>query len=253
MVVAMLGWGAIADRHGERLIVGAGLGLGGLLLSLAGLASGVLMGVLLVLAGAAGSAVYAASGRLVVGWFEPGQRGLAMGIRQASQPLGVAVAGVALPAIAQQWGIRVAFAVPAGICVAAALVTVLLLAPAPRATVSSNDPAAASPHPKGSSVWRVHVASALLVVGQITVGSFAFDYLVRGLGWTPTTAGPLLGAAQLIGAAARIGAGRWSDRSSGKGGPLHRLALVNTITLAALASSVALDAWPGPWLLIVRR
>ncbi|MDP4510245.1 MFS transporter [Nonomuraea turcica] len=174
-----------------------------------------------------------------------------MGIRQASQPLGVAVAGVALPAIAEQWGIRVAFAVPAGICVAAALVTVLLLAPAPRATGSSNDPAAASPYRKRSSVWRVHGASALLVVGQITVGTFAFDHLVRGLSWTPTMAGPLLAAAQLTGAAARIGAGRWSDHSSGKGRPLHRLALVNTITLAALASSVALDAWPSPWLLIV--
>jgi sugar phosphate permease len=30
-----------------------------------------------------------ASGRLVVGWFPPERRGLAMGIRQTAQPLGV--------------------------------------------------------------------------------------------------------------------------------------------------------------------
>ncbi|TMR15515.1 MFS transporter [Nonomuraea turkmeniaca] len=251
MVVALLGWGALADRHGERLIIGAGLGLGGLLLGLAGLASGALMGILLILAGAAGSAVYAASGRLVVAWFAPDRRGLAMGIRQASQPVGVAVAGVTLPAIAEQWGTWVAFVVPGGICQATALVTTLLLAPAPRTTSGSRESAVASPYRTGSSLWRVHATSALLVIGQLTVGTFAFDYLVLGLGWTPTTAGPLLAAAQLAGAAARIGAGRWSDLSSGKGRALRRLALVNTCALAALATAAALEAWTSAGLLIV--
>ena len=51
------------------------------------------------LAGAAGASVYAASGRLILGWFAASQRGLAMGIRQSAQPLGVAVAAVTLPTL----------------------------------------------------------------------------------------------------------------------------------------------------------
>ena len=57
------------------------------------------LGACLVAAGAAGASVYAASGRLILGWFPARQRGLAMGIRQSAQPLGVAVAALALPSI----------------------------------------------------------------------------------------------------------------------------------------------------------
>jgi len=49
----------------------------------------VALGACLVLAGAS---VYAASGRLILGWFAASERGPAMGIRQSTQPLGVAVA-----------------------------------------------------------------------------------------------------------------------------------------------------------------
>jgi len=52
----------------------------------------VALGACLVLAGAAGASVYAASGRLILGWFAASERGPAMGIRQSAQPLGVAVA-----------------------------------------------------------------------------------------------------------------------------------------------------------------
>jgi sugar phosphate permease len=42
--------------------------------------------------------VFAASGRLVLGWFGPGERGLAMGLRQTAQPLGTMLAAAILPA-----------------------------------------------------------------------------------------------------------------------------------------------------------
>ena len=42
----------------------------------------------LLLAGAAAASTNAASGRVVVGWFPPERRGLAMGIRQMAQPVG---------------------------------------------------------------------------------------------------------------------------------------------------------------------
>src|SRR5207248_1335318 len=78
------------------------------------------LGVLLVLAGVAGASVNAASGRLVLGWFPPQRRGVAMGRRQTALPLGIAVAGVLLPPVAQHGGLRGAFLTEAGICLLAA-------------------------------------------------------------------------------------------------------------------------------------
>jgi sugar phosphate permease len=47
-----------------------------------------------MLGGAAAASTNAASGRVVAGWFTRSRRGLAMGIRQMAQPLGVtALAG----------------------------------------------------------------------------------------------------------------------------------------------------------------
>ena len=88
------------------------------------------LGACLVVAGAAGASVYAASGRLILGWFAAHERGLAMGIRQSAQPLGVAVAALALPSLAPR-GLAAAFAFLGGFClVAAALVVAVVRDPA---------------------------------------------------------------------------------------------------------------------------
>ncbi|MDP9428635.1 MAG: MFS transporter, partial [Actinomycetota bacterium] len=91
----------MADRYGERLVLGAGLGIAAVALTGVALAAtAVAAGLWLVLAGAGSASVHAASGRLVLGWFPASQRGLAMGVRQAGQPIGVAVAAFALPRLA---------------------------------------------------------------------------------------------------------------------------------------------------------
>ena len=55
----------------------------------------------------------AASGRVVLGWFSARERGLAMGIRQTAQPLGVAIAAATLPVLAAHFGFTAAVALPA--------------------------------------------------------------------------------------------------------------------------------------------
>jgi sugar phosphate permease len=111
LLITLLLWGVIADRRGERLVLSCGLGLGGatllvgaVVLAGGGVAGGghglVVLAVTLLLAGAATAAVHAASGRLVLGWFEPNERGRAMAVRQCAQPLGVAAAALALPTLA---------------------------------------------------------------------------------------------------------------------------------------------------------
>lgn len=102
LVAALVAWGAAADRYGERVVIATGLGGAAALLAVAAGAVGAgggttALGALLALAGAAGASVYSASGRLVMGWFSAGERGLAMGIRQTATPLGMGVAALTMP------------------------------------------------------------------------------------------------------------------------------------------------------------
>src|SRR5258708_33704579 len=98
MLFTLIVWGWVADRHGERLAMTAGLSLAVCFLTAAAFAAGpVVMGVLIALAGASGAAANAASGRVVLGWFPKEKRGVAMGWRQTAQPLGVALAGLIVP------------------------------------------------------------------------------------------------------------------------------------------------------------
>jgi MFS family permease len=88
-------------------------------------------------------------------------------------------------------------------------------------------------------LWRIHGASALLVVPQFTVATFALVYLVDGRGWDATSAGRLLAVAQVFGAASRLGAGIWSDRTGSRMRPMRILALSTAGGMLALAAAAA--------------
>jgi sugar phosphate permease len=248
LLLTLVAWGAAADRWGERRILAAGLGVAGLVLLAAARARGMAaLGACLVVAGAAGASVYAASGRLILGWFAARERGLAMGIRQSAQPLGVAVAGLALPTLAAR-GLAAAFAFLGGFCLlAAALVVAVVRDPArdgERAQAQRG-----SPYRTGV-LWRIHAASALLVVPQFTVSTFALVFLVDTRGWRAPAAGALLAAAAAGGAASRLGAGHWSDRLGSRMRPMRILALATTAALLALAlAAVAAPVLAVPILL----
>ena len=248
LLLTLVAWGAAADRWGERRILAAGLGVAGLVLLAAARARGMAaLGACLVVAGAAGASVYAASGRLILGWFAARERGLAMGIRQSAQPLGVAVAGLALPTLAAR-GLAAAFAFLGGFCLlAAALVVAVVRDPArdgERAQAQRGSPY------RTRVLWRIHAASALLVVPQFTVSTFALVFLVDTRGWRAPAAGALLAAAAAGGAASRLGAGHWSDRLGSRMRPMRILALATTAALLALAlAAVAAPVLAVPILL----
>ena len=222
LVLTLIAWGGLADRFGERLVMTAGLAIGAAaLVGAAGAASPVATGLWLVLAGAGSASVHAASGRLVLGWFPEERRGLAMGVRQSGQPLGVGVAALTLPRLAED-GTGTAFAVLAAACALTAVLIGVLV----RDPVRPQDRAAgpvASPY-RSPVLWRLHAAGGLLVVPQFVVAAFSFDFLAREAGWTAVAAGGLLAGAQVAGAAARLGAGHWSDRVGSRLGPLRLLA-----------------------------
>jgi MFS family permease len=240
LVLALVAWGAAADRYGERVVIAIGLGLAALLLAVAYMAHGmVLLGVLLTLAGAAGASVYSASGRLVMGWFTATDRGLAMGIRQTATPLGMAVAALTMPAL----GVHDGLAFLAGLCGLIALLIALYATDPPRAAAGEASGAPANPYRGSAFLWRIHCAGALLVVPQFTAGAFALVLLVDVRGWSPVHAGQLLALAQALGALSRIAAGRWSDRVGSRLRPMRHLALATAAVVTACALTAA---FPSP-------
>jgi sugar phosphate permease len=106
IMLTLIAWGVLVDRIGERLVLVIGLGLTALF-SFAAVftTSFLLLGLCLLAGGMAAASANSASGRVVVGWFPPERRGLAMGIRQMSVPLGVAIAALTIPSIARDHGV----------------------------------------------------------------------------------------------------------------------------------------------------
>ncbi len=234
LLLALIAWGAAADRYGERNVMAAGLAAtGGLLLVSLTLPGLVAFGAGLFLAGACGASVNAASGRVVLGWFTASERGLAMGIRQTAQPIGVGIAAATLPAIGHRSGFAPALALPAVLCLVAALLVMLVVVDPPRPARTAA--AAASPYREGpaTTLVRLHSASALLVAPQFVAATFAVTFLVSEHGWSPVAAGQLVAVVQVVGAAGRIAAGVWSDRVGNRMGPMRIVAVVAMLTMVA--------------------
>lgn len=238
LLLTLVAWGAAADRWGERLVLAAGLTIAGLVLLAAIWARGmVMLGACLVVAGAAGASVYAASGRLILGWFTARRRGLAMGIRQSAQPLGVAVAALALPSLSAR-GLAAALTFLGGFCLAAAAVVAAVVRDPARASIQAGRQPG-SPY-RASVLWRIHAASALLVVPQFAVATFALVFLVDQRGWPAPAAGSLLAAAAVAGAGSRLAAGLWSDRAGSRMRPMRILAVAIALVLLALVLAAVL-------------
>ncbi|HVT22460.1 MAG TPA: MFS transporter [Mycobacteriales bacterium] len=246
LLVTLIPWGVVVDRTGERGVMVCGLVLaGGFLFAAAGTDSYAGRLLLLVCAGAGGGSVNSAGGRLVLGWFDAHERGTAMGWRQTAQPLGVALAAATFPPIADTAGVAWAIALPAALClVVAALIGVYVVDP-PRPAAAASHATARSPY-REATLWRLHFASAMLVVPQFAVSAFALEYLVTGRHWASTSAGRLLFLFQIAGAAGRVVSGIWSDRAGSRLGPMRLVAGAAALTMLA----AGIGAGNG-WLLAV--
>lgn len=237
LLATLIVWGAAADRWGERVVLSTGLALSGAVLLTGTLAGGTrTLGICFLLAGAAGASVHASSGRLIMGWFADRERGLAMGLRQTAQPLGVALAGLVLPVLAAARISRAVLFLAVFSLFAAVLVAVLVHDPQRAGAGAGTAGHAGSPY-RTPVLWRIHAASALLIVPQFTIATFALVFLTGAHHWAPTGAGRVLAAGQLGGAAARLAAGWWSDRAGSRLRPMRAVTLVIAVTVAVLAAT----------------
>jgi sugar phosphate permease len=237
LLVALALWGVAADRWGERIILSTGLTIAGVALLAATTASGTpALGACFFVAGAGGASIHAASGRLILGWFAAHERGLAMGVRQTGQPLGVGLAALTLPPLAARAGLTGGLYLLAGCCLGAALLVAVLVRD-PARPETGDEHRGGSPY-RTPVLWRIHAASALLVVPQFAVSAFALVYLVDARGWDAATAGRTLALAQVGGAVARLVVGHWSDRTGSRVRPMRTLAVAIGVIMLVLAIGV---------------
>jgi sugar phosphate permease len=232
-VVTLLPWGLLADRVGERWVLGSGLAGASGALAVAGFAPSYTVFVAAItLAGALGAAVNAASGRAVMAWFDQDQRGLALGIRQTALPVGGTVAALALPPIGAAWGLKGGLVALAAGCFVGAAAALIGLREAPSDYVEVGDVR----HPlKDSRIWRLSVGSGLIAAAQISLLGFFVLFLHGERGFSIAAAGGILALTQLLGAALRILVGRWSDRARARVRPLRQLASGLAVSLIVVA------------------
>ena len=237
VMITLIAWGYAVDMLGERLVLAVGLAG----TTLAGLVATTVDGTVplagaLFLAGAFAASTSSASGRVVIGWFPAHRRGLAMGIRQMAQPLGVGIAAISIAVVAERHGVATGLLVPAiasGVALVAVLAVVLDPPRPPRSLEATPSPYAVS------YLWRVHAVSVLLVIPQFAVWTFGLVWLVDERGWTAGAAGALIALSQVFGAAGRIGGGHLSDVVGSRMVPLRWVAVAAAVSMALFGGAAA--------------
>lgn len=277
-----LPWGLLADRWGDRPVLLAGLGATAAALAWMSLCAAPAHGVVpalwllalgLLLVGVMGGSVNGASGRAVMAWFDEGERGLAMSIRQTAVPLGGGLGALVLPWLASRAGFGAVFGLLAGLCAGAALLTLGWLREPDRARTALPTGAAATFRPRGRTlpapaprrsaghapdaippsnplrdarVWRAAVAIGLLCCPQFAVLTFATVFLHDFSGAGIATLTTVMVAVQLGAMVARIASGRWTDRHGNRRAYLRGCVWLGCLLFAALAAAAwAQGAVPG--------
>jgi ACS family hexuronate transporter-like MFS transporter len=227
--------GHLADRWGVRPTLLGALALGGVGLLAASLAPGFVVFLLcLVVAGSGWSIVNPVLGKAIVDLFPVTERGIAMGIKQMGLTLGGGLSALVLPAIAASYGWRAAVAA----CAASMTLPVLFAWRPLRGLARASTAGTAAASAPMSWWWTRRPALLVFFAAGVVLGmmqSVLLAYLpifsVQALGFSAVGAGVLIAAAQVGGAAARLGLGVASDRwSSGRRPPW----LILTCALGAI-------------------
>ena len=216
-----------------------GIGLGSCAAFLAGAAYAPDFGwlvALLGLAGAAGASVNSASGRAVMHWFGPSQRGLALGIRQTAIPAGGLVAALVLPHL----GLRSGLLFLAGLCLAGAIAGVLAVRESHERQLPQD---AVDWTLRDRRLWELSAGSGLYLVTQVALIGFVVLFLHDQRNVSAAAAAAVLAAIQVGAAALRIGAGRWSDVLGSRIVPIRRLGYVTAIATGSIAALTAAPLW----------
>ena len=256
IAVSELPWGLLTDRWGDRPVLLTGLGSTAIALVAMALWAAPSaqhipglgwLGAGLLLVGLLGGSVNGASGRAVMTWFDAGERGLAMSIRQTAVPLGGGIGALVLPFVALHFGFAALYGLLAVLCALSAAMSwawvheppVAPDAPRTRAGVAE---AAAMPKKSGplrdARVWRIVLGIGILCAPQFAVLSFGTVFLhdCGHAGLAAITATMVF--VQVGAMAMRVWSGRWTDRRRNRPAYLRACSALSVLLFAGLAMLV---------------
>lgn len=244
LALSELPWGLLTDRWGDRPVLLTGLlttclALFGLALTsqpgddaLLRLCGGLL------LTGLAGGSVNAASGRAVMAWFGPGERGLAMSIRQTAVPLGGLFGALLLPSIAARLGFHVVFGLLATLCSIACYLTWRWLHEPPGQAEKVT--AKHLPAWREAPLWRLSFGIGLLCMPQFVILTFGAIFIHEVLGGGLLAMSLGFATLQLGAAVARVFSGHWTDRHGNRHQYMLYCILAATCAYLLLAGATCL-------------
>ena len=242
------GW--FTDRLGVRFTFALGQLVVGSMIALAAWSPdyGLLL-VLLVLGGFGFSVLNPATGRAVVEWFPPRERGIAMGVKQTGLTLGGLAAALILPLIARAWSWRHALATAGLLSLASATLVAIFYRSQPA-------------HPSAAPVERARLAElgeflrrppVLVVFGcglalsiaQSSLMAYLVLYAKDSFDVSAVRAAQFLAIAQIGGTVSRVLWGVVSDRSfGGRRRPgVVASAAIGAAAYATLALGSSLPMW----------
>ncbi len=257
IAVSELPWGLLADRWGDRPVLLLGLGATAVALAAMALFAAPTPGHIpglpllaagLLLVGLLGGSVNGASGRAIMSWFQSGERGLAMSIRQTAVPLGGGIGALLLPGLALHAGFAVIYGLLALLCAAtAALAWLWLHEPPPAAaqqtiaSVPGADDATGGPL-RDPRVWRIVAGIGILCAPQFALLSFGTVFLHDFAHWGVAAITTAMVSVQVGAMGMRVWSGHWTDKHQNRRAYLRTCTVLSIALFGALA---ALVTWAG--------
>lgn len=255
IAISELPWGLLTDRWGDRPVLLTGLLSTGAMLLLMALfaaphqgfipAYGLLIaGVLLI--GLLGSSVNGSSGRAIMVWFQEGERGLAMSIRQTAVPMGYGIGALLLPWLAANYGFTVMFIVSAILCAIAGFYAWLWLHEPDRAAAKKTSAAPVAVNGKGPlhdiNIWKIVLAIGILCGPQFALLTFGAVFLHDFVHIDVKLISVCLALIQVGAMVSRIWGGRWTDKKKNRKGYLKGCTLLSLSAFIVLSALVW--CWP---------
>ena len=248
IAVSELPWGLLTDRWGDRPVLLTGLGsTATALVAMAIWAApseqhipglGWLCGGLL-LVGLLGGSVNGASGRAVMTWFEAGERGLAMSIRQTAVPLGGGIGALVLPFVALHFGFAALYGLLALLCALSAAISWAWVHEPP---VAPQAKAAERPGaPKGSGplrdarVWRIVAGIGIFARRSSRCCLSARCSCMTSAMRASQPSRPRWCSCRLAPWSCRVWSGRWTDRKRNRPGYLRACSALSVLLFAGLS------------------
>jgi sugar phosphate permease len=237
-VLTVAVWGLVADRMGDRFVLAVGLVSGAVALASAALAhSFILLVAALTVASMLMASTNVASTRAAAGSFAANERGLALGIRQMSVPLGGVVSALLLPGLALAVGTPYTFVVLAVMCGLVGMLATAVLSE--RDAEPSHDAGPDLNVWTDARLWRLAFGVGLLVLCQNSMLAYLVLFLTGYRHMSLQAAALVFLCTQLVGCASRVVLGRLSDRLGSRVRPIRWIAL--SLAVVMLVAAVMVD------------